>query len=602
MDINKINNKLQQTIHTFGIFIGIYLFSLFVYLSNKCFVPAVDTIPARYLSLSLFNEGNLDLNEFAEIKDYKKETGLLATFEVENKLLSAFPAGSAFLGAFFYSIGVKIGLRPEAEGLLWLEKWAAANILAITSALFYFLLIKTGTSFFVRLIAWIIFSFGSTNWVPCSQALWQHGPTEMMVIISLLLLPCYKDNKGIILRYVLSGVFLGLSVFMRPTTTVLIPVWAIILFLENRKIFFYFIIGAVIGLIPIIVYHLYYFGGIFGGGYFRLAKQENHFSNFNPLYYLAAHLFSPSRGLLIFIPFFILVPFSFLPKIYSYKPNGFYNLNLFGFSVLTLISVIAAYNKWWAGYGYGPRFWSEMLPFLCLLSIPTLNWLIKKNWGKAVIFFLVIYSIFIQVVGAWKYDEGWDSAVQVDKNPTACWQLYDNTILFCLTGGISHYGPVNTDKSYDIFNKLIKTSDENNKHFLRSGFYGQENWGVWTRGRYPAVILFSLPQKMDGWLLFKVAAHSSPINPKKIKCYLNGNFIGEYKFKNDIKSGLKPESFALLVPANFLTGGLEKLKIKCSEGNYYGSGLSRFYGFGIYEFGWINQEKYNELFSKSGQK
>jgi hypothetical protein len=565
-----------------GIFIAIYVFALVVYLSNKRAITAVDTIPARYLCLSLLRDGDLDLREYKPIKE---KLGLSATIEHNEHLLSLYPVGCPFLGAIYYALGMNAGLQAQEEGMIWLEKWAAANIGALLVAAFWFLLRKTRARFPVRLIVWLVFSFGSTNWVPCSQGLWQHGAAELFIVLALLAWPVNKGKHDDI-RFVLTGLCLGLSVMMRPTFAILGPVWLASLFGGKRRFIPHFLGGLFLGLLPFFYYHLTYFGGVLGAGYFGQMKS---FSAFRPLYFLAGHLFSPSRGLLIFSPFFLLVPVSLLPKLRSCRPPV-YQTALWGFSCLAIVGVILLFRTWWAGWGYGPRFWSDTLPFLCLLSIPAVEWSWKRNRRKVVIGLLVLYSIAVQALGAWRYDCGWDEAVDVDRHPEKCWDVSDNAIFFCITGGTSHTGPVGPVESYTIKETILDMGKPENQHFLRSGFYIQEDWGAWSRGHYPAIILFHAPRKEDGRIFLSVIGYSSEISPKRLKFYINGHYLSQYELKKNARKKWEAENIALYVPSKYLTGQIEKLKITCSEGNYVGPGFSSFLGFGLSRFGWYSLE------------
>ena len=576
----------------FGLFALLYVISLFLYLSNKTAIPSVDTIPARYLSLSLLRHGDLNLDEY---KEQKKEIGIIATREYKGHLLSDFPVGAAFFGAPYYALGQLVGLRPEGAGMIWLEKWAAANIMALVSALFWFMLRKTRAGFPARLIVWLVFAFGSSNWAPCSQGLWQHGPAEFFVILALLAWPD-ADEKWWKKYMTLSGIFLGLSVMMRPTMAVLLPVWLVVSFFKDRKGSLSFLMGAVAGLIPLLWYQLHYFGSLVGG-YFLLIKQGQYFTRFRPLYFLAAHLFAPSRGLFVFTPFFILTPLSFLGKFRAFRPR-IYHGYLWGFSALALGCVVISYRKWWSGYGYGPRYWSDLLPFLCLLSLPAVEWLRKCYWGILVIGILVAWSIMVQGLGAWRYDYGWDDEVKVDKNPQACWNLHDNTIFFCITGGASHKKMKDSIESYTLPPGVVEINKPENSHFLYSGFYPQESWGVWSKPHYPGIILFHIPEKKEGKLFFTLAASSVQTSPKILRFNLNGRFIGDYRFKNNSMEQREPELCVVDVPAQYLTGGLEKLKITCSEGTFQGPGVSRFYGFCMTRFWWVGNETFEQMRQK----
>lgn len=595
--MNPLASKIPEWQRRFGIFALLYLLSLLVYLGNQCANPSIDTIPARYLSLSLLREGNLDLNEY---KDMREQTGLLAMREYRGRWLSDFPVGAAFPGAFYYWLGMKAGLQAENEGMIWLEKWAGANIAALAAALFWFLLLRTGAGFAARLIVWIVFAFGSPNWMPCSQGLWQHAPAEALLILGLLAFPA-KDEESKPIRFLLAGFFLGLSAFMRPTSLAIFPVWMVVSFVKNRKGALLLGAGVFLGLTPFLYYHLKYCGFFHGGGYFNLMIEGKYFNKPRPLYYLASHLFSPSRGVLVFVPFLFLVIISLMPNVRKFRPPVF-SAALWGFSALALISVIISFRKWWTGYGYGPRSWSEVMPFLLLLTLPAVEGAWKRRWGRAIVLALAVYSIGVQAIGAWRYDVGWDDAVQVDKNPEACWKLYDNTILYCLTGGASHAGDPAPASAYTLPKGVMDMGKPEYSHYLYAGFYPQENWGVWSRGHYPARILFHLPEKKEGKLIFQVAAHSSLVNPKQITLRLNGRLLGRYQFGNHSRFKWEPEYFVLDIPAGWLSGGLEQLTMTSSHGNFESAGFSRFYGFAFMQFGWLSNEDFAQMQQQAKKK
>jgi len=584
------DQRIAKAVSRICILFLVYLFCLSVYLSNFRCINAIDTLPARFLSLSLIREGDLDLNEFVEVGGSPLA---VTTREYNGKLLSDFPVGVAFLGAFFYKIGFLLGLSTENDGLWWLEKFAGANIAAIAAVAFFFLVrYKIKAPFFSCLLLWVVFAFGSSNWVPCSQALWQHSAAQAMVIFAMLSWPLKGQKSWILPGCFLTGMFLSFSSFMRPTILVLLPIWGLFVLIRFRRGIIFYGIGILVGLLPLVLYHLTYFGQFVGGGYFDL--QRGQFSSFSqPIYRLVAHLFAPSRGLLIFTPFFILIPFGFIKTSLKYRTSHF-DGSLWGLSVFAIAAIILSYQKWWAGWGYGPRFWSDVLPFLCLLCLPAVTRLLRKQLGIILVVLLMIYCIAIQVVGAVRYDGGWDQDVDVDKNPAACWNILDNTVFYCLTGGMSHYYFGTEKQNLVLHSPVIDISKEGNHKYLIAGFHEPEPWGVWTRAIYPAVIRFSLPHISNGNLLFQIRTPETSWEKKTVFFYLNGHEIGQYRFSSENQKG-EFEDCHFRVPVSILNGRVEELKITSSRGTYLGPGLSRFYGIALSRFAWLTESQYQEI-------
>src|SRR5262249_55001537 len=85
----------------------------------------------------------------------------------------------------------------------------------------------------------------------------------------------------------------------------------------------------------------------------------------------AGALLSPSRGLLVFTPIFL---FSIGGMIWAHKTGwrqplaGYLTAAVTGYWLL----IVVYFEIWWAGHSYGPRYLSDVTPFLVFFLIPTL--------------------------------------------------------------------------------------------------------------------------------------------------------------------------------------------------------------------------------------
>src|SRR5690606_4379982 len=84
-----------------------------------------------------------------------------------------------------------------------------------------------------------------------------------------------------------------------------------------------------------------------------------------------AQLASPNRGLLVFSPVAV---FAFLGPIVALRRGRLGRLEIASVAIVAVHwFAISRAGMWWAGHSYGPRFWSDVLPFLALLAIPVLR-------------------------------------------------------------------------------------------------------------------------------------------------------------------------------------------------------------------------------------
>jgi hypothetical protein len=91
-----------------------------------------------------------------------------------------------------------------------------------------------------------------------------------------------------------------------------------------------------------------------------------------------------------------------------------------------------------------------------------------------------------------------------------------------------------------------------------------------------------------------MTTYNSRVSPKKVRFYINGHSLGEYQFKGDMREKSEPDHFVISLPARYLTGGLEELKIACSEGTFWGPGFSYFFGYVLVKFGWVSNETFQK--------
>jgi hypothetical protein len=172
-----------------------------------------------------------------------------------------------------------------------------------------------------------------------------------------------------------------------------------------------------------------------------------HFAQLLPNYYqpsrltfdtfwvaLAGNLFSPSRGLFIFVPVLIFVAYllvSYWSEVSSYR-----------LAVLALaicvghLIIISGFPHWWGGFSFGPRFTTGLVPWFVLLGIlgvrARLSWyskhqlafsLPRRRIESAVGIMLLSFSVLIHARGATSLATWlWNSQpVSIDERPERLW-------------------------------------------------------------------------------------------------------------------------------------------------------------------------------------
>ena len=326
-----------------------------------------------------------------------------------------FPLGEPFLavpfvaGADFFHQQFGVGPRlDDSKSIIssnWLQVAVASTIAAATAAM-VFLLAELGLERLAqrrrRLWAFgvaMVFAFGTAAWSTASRALWEHGPSMLCLSVATYLAMRSRRNPSMV-RWL--GLPLGAAYFMRPTNAIPIGIFTVWVAVYHRRHLPAY--GAGLGLLL----------GLF------VFVSENSYHSIVPPYYsagqlsrltgwpgtpLLGELVSPSWGLFIFAPVTLL---AIAGAVVSFRRRSVNNVDVAIASIVVVYWwTVAAWPDWGGGYAYGPRFMSEMLPFLVVIALPAVAWLAQATRGPqrtaavsgtAV---LVTASILFNLGGAW---------------------------------------------------------------------------------------------------------------------------------------------------------------------------------------------------------
>jgi hypothetical protein len=426
------------------------LFSYLLFLSNINHLTSPDTDPAKYTVYSLYFNHDFDLNEFYEdpLIDSEKQPNFTPPtnslwgkrtdyitkkiywinpsvfIPINSKMYGHFPIGPSIYQTIFvftlkllqfpilsekqlfefseskglfYSINFKIG-EP-----LQLERISSSIVACLILISFYFLLKELNLNSHILYL--LIYAFCTSLFTIESQALWQHGFIELFSIISLISIYKYINSNRKYYLFLL-GFFLTLNFYFRPTSLLIsgfIYFFFLIFNYQHFKKFKIFsletLIGAIIVIIIFSIINLSIYHHL-GGGYFIALKDPLHEGikfdvngYLERLYYL---IFTPSRGLIFFFPYFIFIFFSL-------KDKKLFVLKVLCISIIVIYHLFYAFfTIWTAGFSYGNRFFAELNPFfmiLILFAYQTSNVRFKKAF-----YFLVLISFLIQLHGAYWYE------------------------------------------------------------------------------------------------------------------------------------------------------------------------------------------------------
>lgn len=366
-----------------GAWLALFWFVLLVHVTspNAMVADSLQTIPVAQ-SMVHRRTLSLDLARESQPGDYgidEVDGHLYPTFPWTVSLF-AVPVVMAVDGAQAIGIGPGVDGRVEVKGSDWeFQVLTSSVVVALTTVLVYQVAIEALVVDDERrrrrlaTLAALVFSFCTPAWSTGSRSLWQHGPSMLLLtLVVLVAVRSRSDPRSV--RWL--GAPLAASYAVRPTNVIPLVLFSLWMVVRHRRFLVLYATGMVAVLVPFIAVNLgawgsllppYYSAGRIGGN--RSFGEA-----------LLGNLFSPARGLVVFSPVLALAIVGIVLK---RKGRAFDGLD----TVLVMCValhwvVISSFPHWWGGHSYGPRLFSDMVPFLVVLALPVLSWLAAPAPGQ----------------------------------------------------------------------------------------------------------------------------------------------------------------------------------------------------------------------------
>ncbi|MGH9222387.1 MAG: hypothetical protein ACRD2W_00970 [Acidimicrobiales bacterium] len=355
-----------------------------------CTSPVVtngDSYLAFPTAVSLVHDGDLDLDEFPGDnvqRHYGRELRRGHSFDGYPWAVSLLLVPAVLAVGGLHAVGALSRsatdlVRDDAMGLPQLL--TASVVTAAVALVLYFLAYErlTGDERRRRRLAVVIalgFATATAAWSTASRALWQHGPSMLLLSVALLLaVRADRRSDGTpagAAPWFAMGAVLAAANTVRPTNAApaaLFGIWLLVRHRHRRRLV-PFLGGALAVAGPWFVVNAASFGTPLP---YYSSPGERLFWHESFGEAAAANLVSPARGLLIFSPVIVLLAAAGLVLRFRRREGGLLDAVAVGSVVAQLLIVSASKEAWWAGHSFGPRFMSDVLPFLAYLAIPAVD-------------------------------------------------------------------------------------------------------------------------------------------------------------------------------------------------------------------------------------
>jgi hypothetical protein len=298
-------------------------------------------------------------------------------------------------------------------------KWTAA-LLAAGSAALVFLSALAFTTRRRALLVAAVYGLGSCVWTVSSRSLWQQTPELFFLSLGTL---CLVRSDRAWIRGAAAGLAFSAAAACRPTAALAALVAAGFLWISDRRSFGAYLFAALPIVLGVLAYNLYYFGSALDFGQLAagaaIAKSKTGSPELwqTPVWVGAAGLLvSPSRGLLMYTPFFAA---AFAGAVLAWKEPKYMRLRFLTVAVPALWLPAFVWFDWWGGWTYGYRPIVDTAPLLALLCVPAVDRvLVRPAWRFALIA-AAGWSVFVQALGVLAYTPSAWNARPIDGTDTS---------------------------------------------------------------------------------------------------------------------------------------------------------------------------------------
>jgi len=293
-------------------------------------------------------------------------------------------------------------------------------IAGLLCALAFFLLYSIGRHFLSAAHSAVIAGvsvLGSSLTSTMGTALWNTDFAVFFILLSLLLIVRHDRGQASAATPYSLGLFLFAAYLCRPAASVFILVTLAYSFARDRNFFLKVVATSSILLVGYLIFSRVEYGQWIEEYYSasRLGPRHGRLA----LYGL---FLSPSRGLLVYSPFFAPVLAGLLWYFDALKRNALVWFCLI-WSGLHLL-IVARNSGWWGGHSFGPRLLTEAVPALVLLTVILWQALSQNASRHTRRVFQVSYlalgaaGIWINSVqGLYNYSTArWNSSPDIDRN------------------------------------------------------------------------------------------------------------------------------------------------------------------------------------------
>jgi hypothetical protein len=522
-----------------------------------------DSTYAMVVSQGLINHQSIQLDRFnftihpPHLYEYYVANGDEYQLEQRNgHLYYFFPSGGAVLSVPFVGVMNVFGISavfPDGtynrDGEVLIQGLLSALLMGLLTGVLFL------TSRLLLPVKWSLLAalgtaFGSQIWSTTSRGMWSDTWGVLLLGFALFLV-LGEETRKLRLHPILLATLLAWAYFCRPTYSIAVIGLGIYMFFAHRRKFSLFALTGFAWAVAFIIYAWVNFRKPLPSYYLMHLRFTVFWQS------LTGNLFSPGRGLFVYVPVLLFVAYLLVRFwIYvAYKRLAYVAL----FAIGAHLFVVGAFVHWWGGDCYGPRLTASLTPWFFLLAVlairAMLDWretnsrrLTLANWKipLAAGSLLLAFSVFANGSGAFTQDVvRWNEWVRAAA-PNEGTRIWDWRYPQFLAG----FKPPPPAKEFPLLlvPSIIDFTRPESDPFLWYGWSGAEQNFRWT-SENEASLVFSVNAAGPLQMTISAAPFLAGIDltRQRVTILLNDTQVADFEM-----TGSQVEARSIMLPAGIL--------------------------------------------------
>jgi hypothetical protein len=483
-------------------------------------------------------------------------------------------------------VGLDMGLREDNNDV-------QRALSALMTALIFWLVYQIAACYAPQkqaVLLALVLMLGSSLASVTGTAVWNSSFAAIFVCGSLALLARQRTGRSQTLHPVWLGCLLFAAFISRPTTAIFIALVLLYLLIWQRQAFLKTALAAGILLALFLLANWLEYGQVLPP-YFDVGGRVRAASNQTPFTLaLYGHTFSPSRGLFIFSPLFLLVLLLAGRYVRRLARRPLFWLGLVWFILHLLAS--SRTTRWWGGHSFGPRVLTDAVPALVLISL--ILWrdvepLLKGRWRHLILGACALlggFGIFVHV-GQGLYNQStamWNGIMQPNIDQHQAYLLDWRYPQFLATNSAI------CDRNRDFMTSNLPQDQRRlvplamneaitylspDTQAIFAGWHSPQPGFSWSL--CPQAAIFFKLDAVDAGMPLNLSLTAGAWRTQRVTIWLNGNQVGQEQFVDGPDMGVPPRTVLLSVdPAWLVDGGLNEIVFDIPDARLFWSEPHRY--------------------------